>query len=206
MCFTCIEGIRECKHHSGPHLHNIHAKASTASNLCAFISHRTLLRVFCVYLYLHIHTDLYTLNIHKGVIKCAKGSCLPVLTLKSASGSKLGFIWYSLDYTWAAGHEYCCGQERVVAGSTSVEPSHLCTSQNRPAWRAGKAGDQSISWWATCEIWVEWFKGCRLSSQEPFDNLEDLVGKFTFKVHFLRMECSWQGNDQRQSWTFLLVE
>lgn len=97
MCFTCIEGIRECKHRSGPHLHNIHAKVSTASNLCAFISHRTLLRVFCVYLYLHIHTDLYALNIHKGVIKCAKGSCLPVLTLKSASGSKLGFIWYSCE-------------------------------------------------------------------------------------------------------------
>lgn len=67
-------------------------KCQLASNLCAFISQRMLLRVFCVYLYLHIHTHMYTLNIHKGVIKFTKGSCLPVLTLKSASGSKLGFI------------------------------------------------------------------------------------------------------------------
>lgn len=92
MCFTCIEGIRECKHHSGPRLHNIHEKVSTASNLCAFISQHMLLRVFCVDLYLHIHTHMYTLNMHKGGIKFTKGSCLPVLTLKSASGSKLGFI------------------------------------------------------------------------------------------------------------------
>lgn len=42
----------------------------------------------------------------------------------------------------------------VVAGSRSVEPSyfHLCTSLNLPALRAGKAGDQSISWWAFSEI------------------------------------------------------
>ena len=92
MCFTGIEGIRECKHHSGPHLHNIHEKVSTASNLYAFIFQHTLLRAFCVYLYLHIHTHTYTLNIYKGVIKFTKGSCLSVLTLKSASGSKLGFI------------------------------------------------------------------------------------------------------------------
>lgn len=93
MCFTCIEGIRECKHHSGPHLHNIHEEVSSASNLCAFISERMFLRVFCVYLYLHNHTHMDTLNILKGVIKFTKGSCLPALMLKSASGSKLGFIW-----------------------------------------------------------------------------------------------------------------
>lgn len=92
MCFTCIEGIRECKHHSGPHLHNIHEEVSTASNLCAFISGHTFLRVFCVYLYLHIHTHMDTLNKLKGVIKFTKGSCSPALMLKSASGSKLGFI------------------------------------------------------------------------------------------------------------------
>lgn len=92
MCFTCIEGIRECKHHSGPHLHNIHEQVSTANNLCAFISQCMLPRVFCVYLYLHIHTHTYTLNICKGVTKFTKASCLPVLMLKSASGSKLGFI------------------------------------------------------------------------------------------------------------------
>lgn len=48
--------------------------------------------VFRVYLYLHIHTHMYTLNIHEGVTKFTKASCLPVLMLKSASGSKLGFI------------------------------------------------------------------------------------------------------------------
>lgn len=42
----------------------------------------------------------------------------------------------------------------MVAGSTSVEPTHLRTSQNLPAWRAGKAGDQSTSWRAMSEIWV----------------------------------------------------
>lgn len=93
VCFTYIEGTRECKHHSGPHLHNIHEKVSTASNLCAFIFQPMLLRVFCVYLYLQIHTHTYTLSTHKGVlIKFTKGSCLLVLMLKSASGSKLCFI------------------------------------------------------------------------------------------------------------------
>lgn len=92
MCFTYIEGTRECKHHSGPDLHNIHENVSTASNLCAFISQPMLLRVFCVYLYLHIHTHTYTLSTHKGVIKFTKGSCLLVLMYKSASGSKLCFI------------------------------------------------------------------------------------------------------------------
>lgn len=92
MCFTCIEGIRECKHHSGPHFHKIHEKVSAASNKCAFISQRMLLRVFCIYLYLYLHTQMYTLNTHKGVTKFTKGSCLPVLMLKSANGSKLGFM------------------------------------------------------------------------------------------------------------------
>lgn len=91
-CFTCIEGIRECKHHSGPYLYNIHEKVSTASKVCAYASQHMLLSVFCVYLYLHVHTHMYTLKIHKAVTKFTKVSYLPVLMLKSASGSKLGFI------------------------------------------------------------------------------------------------------------------
>lgn len=93
MCFTYIEGTRECKHHSGPHLHNIHEKVSSASNLCAFVFQPMLLRVFCVRgFYLHIHTHTYTLSTHIGVTNFTKGSCLLVLMLKSASGSKLCFI------------------------------------------------------------------------------------------------------------------
>lgn len=92
MCFTCIEGIRECKHHGGPHLHNIHEQVSTASNLCAYASQCMLPSVFCVHFYLHIHTHMYTLKIHKGVIKLIGVSCLPVLMLKSASDSQLGFV------------------------------------------------------------------------------------------------------------------
>lgn len=51
-----------------------------------------LLIVFCVHLYLHVHTHMYTLKIYKGVIKLIRVGCLPVLMLKSASDSQLGFI------------------------------------------------------------------------------------------------------------------
>lgn len=57
MCFTCIEGIRECKHHSGPYLHNIHKKVSTASKVCAYASQLMLLVCF-VYTFISMSTHI----------------------------------------------------------------------------------------------------------------------------------------------------